>query len=114
MLLGIQILGVLFALFMLYITFLSFKRKEFKIGELLFWVIAWGLFIWVTISPNSLKFFVDALSMHRPLDLLIVTGFLFLIFLSFYNHLSIKKSSRKLEILVSKLAIKRAEKKNED
>ena len=37
--LGVQIIGILFGFFMLYYTFLQYKRKEFKMGEYTFWLI---------------------------------------------------------------------------
>ncbi len=45
MLLGIQIAGILFALFMLYITFLHRKRDEFTVNEAGFWTLMWVCFI---------------------------------------------------------------------
>ncbi len=109
MLLGVQILGVLFGLFMIYIVFLSYKRKEFKLAEVIFWSALWVFFILVTIFPTSLDFIVKTLSLQRPLDFLIIIGFLFLIILTFHNYLFMKKTNKKIEKLVSKLAIKKAE-----
>ena len=40
--LGIQIIGILFGFFMMYYTFLQYKRKEFKMGEYTFWLILWA------------------------------------------------------------------------
>ena len=53
-LLGIQILGSLFGIFMLYYTFLHYKRKDITSKEGSFWIGLWGLFIIVTIFPGYL------------------------------------------------------------
>ena len=39
--LGVQILGILFALFMIYVTFLYRRRNEFSTQESLFWFFVW-------------------------------------------------------------------------
>jgi len=110
MLLGIQIFGTLFGLFMLYLTFIYGKRKEFKTTEGAFWIIAWTIFIVMTIFPQSVDFVVrDVLNISRTLDFLIIIGFMFLIGLTFYNYYMLRKSENKVENLVRKLAI---EKKN--
>ena len=109
MLLGIQIIGVLFGLFMLYITFLGMKRKELNGREASFWVVAWLIFLIFTIMPHSLDFIVkDVLDFARTMDFFIVAGFIFLIGLTFYNYMVVKKNRKKLEDLVRKVAIKRA------
>ena len=50
MLLAIQIVGILFALFMIYYAYLTYKRKEFKIKEFLVWAIFWLIFMIITNS----------------------------------------------------------------
>lgn len=115
MLLGIQIVGIIFGLFMMYLTFLGFKRKELSNLEYLFWTISWLLLLFVTLFPNSLDFLVKrVLSMKRPLDFFIVLGFLFLTFITFVNYNLLKKSQEKIERVVRRLAIEKAEEeKNE-
>ena len=108
MLLGIQIVGVLFGLFMLYITFLHEKRREFGAKEKIFWIIAWLAFILLVMFPNSLDIIArNVLNISRTLDFLIILGFMFLIGISFHNYLIIKKNQNKLEKIVRKLAMKK-------
>lgn len=113
MLLGVQILGILFALWLLYLSFLHYKRNEFNTTEFSFWVLLWVLFGFVTIFPNSLEFAVDTLSLARKMDLFTIIGFLFLTALTFYNYTTVKKSKNKLENVVRKLAIDNVEKGTE-
>ncbi|HLC96343.1 MAG TPA: DUF2304 domain-containing protein [Candidatus Nanoarchaeia archaeon] len=108
MILGIQIVGVLFGLAMLYITFLHGKRKEFTSKEGIFWIVAWVGFIILVVFPNVLDFIAsDLLNISRTLDFLIILGFIFLIGISFYNYVLIRKGQKKLEDLVRKLALKK-------
>lgn len=108
MILGIQIAGVLFGLFMVYLTFLHGKRKEFNTKEGIIWVLAWLFFIVLVISPNILDFIAKSiLNISRTLDFLIIIGFMFLIGFSFYNYTLIKKNENKIESIVRKLALKK-------
>ena len=113
--LGIQITGILFGLFMLYYSFLNFKKKEFKLFEFSTWAALWVLLIFVALFPNSLDFLIkNVLSLKRPLDFFIIIGFLFLILLTFFNFNATKKNRKKIEKIIGKIAVKHVEEnKNE-
>ncbi|MFH1052954.1 MAG: DUF2304 family protein [Candidatus Woesearchaeota archaeon] len=104
--LGIQIIGVLFGLFMLYITFLHNKRKEFTVKEGLVWAILWLGFIFITLFPTQLNYFVkDVLTMQRPLDFYIILGFIIIIGTLFHTYSLVRRLQKKTDDLVSKIAI---------
>jgi hypothetical protein len=105
MFLGIQVAGVLFGLFMVYITFLHRKRDEFKISESIFWFLAWVIFIFLVIYPHSLDFIVKSFKFNRTMDLYTVLGFMFVIGSTFYNYTNTKKTQKKVEAIVQKIAI---------
>lgn len=107
LIMGIQILGIFFALFILYYTFINFKRKQLSKGEFTFWGIIWLVFIFVSVFPTYLEKLAQSLSIYRTMDFLIIIGFFFLIGLTFYNFIQVKKQNRKLEQLVRKLSIER-------
>ncbi len=108
MVLGIQILGLLFGLFMVYITFLSGKRREFTTKEGGFWIIVWVLFMLIAFFPNSLDFLIKGvLKLQRPLDFFIIAGFMFMIGFIFYSYTLIRKNQRKMEEIVRKMAMKK-------
>jgi hypothetical protein len=105
MLVGIQILGILFGLFMTYFTYLKFKRQELGFREMTAWIIVWVGLMFVTLFPTSLNFFVkDVLSMKRPLDFYIICGFLFITLINFYNYAATKRVNQKMELIVRSLA----------
>src|SRR3989344_2974017 len=98
MILGIQILGIIFSFFMIYFTFLHLKRKDFSLLESLIWFILWTNLLILTIFPRLINFVVkDVLSLSRPLDFFIISGFLVLIFLGFYNYSIAVKNKLVLE-----------------
>jgi len=111
MVLGIQILGVIFGLFMLYITFLNLKRKEYDAKEFGVWLFVWLFFLLFTIFPQILDKIADPLSLIRTFDLLVVMGMLFVIGISYYNYTITRHTQRKLDKVVRTLAIKKAKKK---
>ncbi len=108
MILGIQLLGVIFGLFMLYLTFLHFKRKEFTINETGFWSVVWIVFLIVTLIPRILDPILESLNIARTMDFFIILGFMFLIFTNFYTYGVVRKTQKKVERVVREVAIKRA------
>jgi hypothetical protein len=106
MLLGIQILGICFGLFMIYYSFLHFKRKEFTNKEFAFWLVLWVLLVYVALFPNALDFIVLKLSISRTMDFLILVGFMVLTALFFYVYTLIRQNQKKIEEIVRKIAIK--------
>ncbi len=110
MILGVQLLGVLFALFMIYQAFVHNKRKEFTTKEYAFWILLWVCFIIVTLFPSVLNPMLGTLSLTRAMDFFTIVGFLFVLGLVFNNYIVTKKTNKKVEDLVRKIAIEESEK----
>ncbi len=106
MVLGIQVAGFLFGLFMIYYSFVNYKRKEFTPKEFGFWLLLWVIFIIITLFPFVLDPIVKTFGFFRTLDLLIISGFLFLIVSIFYTYTLVRKNQRKLEVVVRQMAMK--------
>ena len=108
MILGIQIVGVLFGLFMIYYSYIKFKKKEFGKFDFVFWLVSWMILILLVLFPHSLDFFVKGvLQMSRTLDFFIIIGFMFLIGLMFYTYSIVSKLERRMERLIRKMALKK-------
>ena len=110
MVLGIQIAGFLFGLFMIYYSFINYKRKEFNAKEFLFWSLLWVIFIIITLFPFVLDPIVKTFGFFRTLDLLIIGGFLFLILSIFYTYTVTRKNQKQLEIIVRTIAMNKNKK----
>jgi len=108
MMLGIQLMGLIFGLFMIYITFLHFKRNEFTMNEAGFWAILWTAFLVVTLIPQILNPIMEKLSIARTMDLFIILGFMFLITANFYTYGVVRKVQKRTENIVREIAIKKA------
>ncbi len=100
----VQILGLLFALFMVYLTFLYSKRKEFTLKEWGFWTVVWGIFSVLVLVPRILDPVIATIGIGRKMDLFIVAGFIFLIGISFYTYTLVRKNQKKIEKIVRNIA----------
>ncbi len=107
MVLGIQVAGAMFAAFMMYYTFLQYKKKEFSSNEYLFWAVLWVLFFGVSLFPNLLDPIVTTLSFARTFDLLITVGCLFIIGLTFYTYTIVNRSRKQVEEVVREVAMRK-------
>ncbi len=105
MVLGIQIIGILFGLFMLYMTFLHLKRNEYGFKMYFFWLFLWVGFLIVAIFPWVLDQFIKPLSIVRTFDLLFILGMMFLVGISFYNYTVVAQTQKRVEKIVRKLAL---------
>ena len=110
MVLGIQIAGFLFGLFMIYYSFLNYKRKEFTVKESLFWISLWVVFILFSLFPFILDPVIKPLGFFRAFDFFIMGGFLFLIAAIFYTYTVTRKNQKRLEAVVREMAIKKGKK----
>jgi len=109
--LGIQLIGICFALFMIYITFIRKKRNEFTIKEASVWLILWIGFMVIAIFPRSMNFIIiDVIQMSRPLDFYIVAGLMFMTGILFYTYSLVRKTQKKIDDIVTKMAIDKKEK----
>ncbi len=110
-LLGIQIVTVLFSLFMLYVAFLHYKQKNIILIEFLFWITVWGIFIYFTLDPKVLDPLLAKLFISRTMDFLMLIAFMLLTFLGFQNHMGVKNLQKEIERLVRKQTLKNAKRK---
>lgn len=104
MILGIQLLGLVFGLWMAYITFTSFKRKELSLHGHVFWQTIWIGLLVLVLFPGILSPVVKALQFSRAMDVLVVCGFLMLLAIVFHNYILIRKTQRRLEEVVRNIA----------
>ncbi len=107
MVLGIQVIGVLFGLFLIYLTFLFHKRKEFTFNEWAFWTIMALLFMIVSLFPQVLDPIVKSLNLTRTMDFFIILGFMFLIAAVFYSYKVTRATQRRLEEVVRTIALQK-------
>ena len=109
MVLGIQVFGIVFGIFILYMSFLQWKKREFTLNEWLFWSVFALAFSGISLFPEAINPITAALKLERKLDLFIILGFMFLIAATFYSYRIVRKTQKGLEELVRQLALERAQ-----
>ncbi len=109
MALGIQVFGIVFGAFMLYMSFLQWKKKEFTLNEWAFWSLFALAFSGVSLFPQVLDPIITVLELGRKLDLFIIIGFMFLIAALFYTYKVVRTTQKKLEEFVRRVALERAQ-----
>jgi len=103
---GIQIIAIIFAFWMIYFTFLHFRRKEFDKKELFSWQILWLGLIIVVLFPGSVKFVLEATSITRTFDLVVIIAIVVLLGITFRNYVVIKRLEKLIEEFVRKESVK--------
>ena len=108
---GIQVIGAVFGLGLLYITFVHLKRSEFTLKEFIAWAALGAVFIVVSLVPSIVFPLAEAINLTRPLDLFIILGFIFLVSAMFYVYAVMRATQHKLELLVRRLALEKRDDK---
>lgn len=97
MILGLQIIAILFAFSMIYFALLNYKRREIDKSEIIAWVIIWALTIFVVIFPRFLRNFAQHFFITRLFDLMVVGAFILLISIAARLYIKIRKMEKKFE-----------------
>ncbi|MFA6587817.1 MAG: DUF2304 domain-containing protein [Patescibacteria group bacterium] len=103
---GIQIGAILFVIWMTYFSYLHYRRKEFGIYEYIFWQILWIGLVVVVIYPHSVNFILNAFSINRTFDFVVIVGIIVLFGITFRNYVLLRRMERKLENFVRQDALR--------
>jgi hypothetical protein len=106
MIFGVQIIGLLFGLVMIYFTFLYYKRANYDKQGLVFWLLVWLGFIFLAMFPSTIYGVMGILKIERTADFFYVSGFLLFSVVLFYVYNITKKNQKQLEMIVRKIAFK--------
>ncbi|HKB88310.1 MAG TPA: DUF2304 domain-containing protein [Patescibacteria group bacterium] len=111
MIIGLQIMALLFAFSMTYFAILGFKRGELTKLEIISWLVLWCFAIIVVVFPELLRSFSMTFLVTRVFDLMVIGGFALVISMVGSTYLRTKRNEKKLEDLVRKEAFKNAKRK---
>ena len=87
------------------------KKRQFTLVEWGFWTGFSVMFAAVSVFPQFLDPVVATLNLTRKLDLFIILGFMFLIAATFYTYTVTRRTDRRMEDVVRKMALERIERK---
>lgn len=106
MIIGLQVVAIIFALIMVYFAYLHFMRGELGKKEMIAWSIIWIITIGITIFPDLLRGFAQTISISRVFDLMVVGGFILVIFLSYKAYVNTKQLEHKIDEFIRKESLK--------
>jgi hypothetical protein len=107
MIIGLQIIAILFALSMIYFAVHSYKRGELGVGEIVSWLILWIFAVVVTIFPELLRTFASRFLVTRVFDLMVIGGFILVIGMVGSAYIRTKRLEKKFEDLIRRDALKK-------
>ena len=106
MILGLQIIAIIFAFIMIYLALLNFKRSEIDKVELVSWMIVWIVTLLIVIFPDLLRSFAQRFFITRLFDLMVVGGFILVIAMVVRAYVSVRRIERKLEKFIRTEALR--------
>lgn len=112
MILGLQIIAIIFAFLMIYFAVLHRRRGELNRTEIISWVAVWVVTIFIVIFPEILRTFAKTFFITRLFDLMVVGGFVLVITMVTRAYVSTKRMEKKLEDYVRTEALKNVKKKS--
>jgi hypothetical protein len=112
MILGLQIIAIIFAFLMIYFATLHRKRGELDRTEILSWITIWAVTIFIVIFPEILRTFAKTFFITRLFDLMVVGGFVLVIAMVARTYVSTKRMEKKLEDYVRRESLKDVKKKS--
>ena len=110
MIIGLQVIALLFAFSMIYFAVLHFKRGEIGGTEIASWLIMWTVAIVIIIFPELLQSFASTFLVTRVFDLMVIGGFILVISMVAVAYVRTKRLEKKIEDLVRKQALNKKEK----
>ncbi len=105
MIIGIQLMAIIFILIMIYLTFLYYKKSHYSAASLSLWMAVWLGALLLVLFPETLYGIMETLKIERTVDFFVISGFMFFTVLIFYLYNAVKQMQRKMERLVRKIAI---------
>lgn len=112
MILGLQITAILFALVMIYLAILHYKKGQLNGVEVFSWTLIWVVAIFIVAFPEILRTYAKTFFVTRVFDLMVLGGFILVISLVSASYLKSKRNEKKLEELIRKISLKDINKKN--
>lgn len=109
MILGLQIVAIVFSFLMIYLALLNYKRGELNGLEIVSWVLIWAVVVFITVFPELIRTFARTFAVSRLFDMMVVGGFLLVISMVSAAYVRTKRMEKKLEEIVRKDALRPVE-----
>jgi hypothetical protein len=107
----IQLLGAVFALDMMFITYIYHRRGVLLLHDSIIWISVWTGLLLSAVFPQTLEIIVEPLQFLRLMDFLAVAASFLMFSLIFAVFLRSRSNDRKIEKIVREFALREAEEK---
>ena len=105
MILGLQLIAIFFGLSLIYLALLNYRRKEIDRSEFVSWTVIWSLTIFVVIFPEILRSFALKFFITRLFDMIVVGGFILVIFMVARIYVKVRRMENKFEEFIRREAL---------
>jgi len=105
MIIGLQIIALLFSFSMIYFAVLNYKRGEINGAEISSWLVVWTFTIVAVVFPEILRTFSNTFLVTRVFDLMVIGGFVIVVSMVSSAYVRTKRLEKKLDELVRKSAM---------
>lgn len=106
---GIQLLGAVFALDMMFITYFYHRRGVFYLHDSIIWMSVWVGMLLAAMFPQTLEVMIEPFQIIRVMDFLQLAGFFLIFSILFGIFTKARSNDRKIEKLVREFALREAE-----
>jgi hypothetical protein len=103
---AIQVVAVVFALGMLYQSYLNFRRGDLGLTGLGFWAALWLGLLAVSVLPGFFQSVISVAHVARLLDLVTILGLLVLTGISYRLYITVRGLQKTITTLVRQLALR--------
>ena len=94
---------------MLFLTFAEYRRRRFRLGTLLLWLIPWVLLVSGSIYPPLVWLILEILSLGLPIHIATVLSIAVLFSIAYLLYVRVVDLERKLRTLVQNQAVQQME-----
>lgn len=101
----LRVFLILFSFLTCHWVLRNIRRSKFKIEDSVFWIVASGFLVIISIFPQSMEWLADLLGVISPSNLVFLAVIFILILKIFQLSLRLSQLESKLQILVQTYAI---------
>lgn len=105
MILGLQIIAIIFALIMVYFAYLHFRRGDLNKIEMTLWFLVWAFTVVVVFFPDILRAFSKTYLSTRLFDLMVVGAIILIMTMVSVVYIKVRTMDKRLEEYVRKEAL---------
>jgi len=101
-----ELIGAVFILFMIYLSYIEYKKRNLSKLEFGLWLFTWFTSIILIFFRSKIMVLLKPLNIPRIFDLYTILAFMFLFVLIFFLYTRNKKTEKRVEEITRVVALK--------